>query len=125
MSALLYSLSFDPQVLFGRQQKEASERKAAAVNAARDALAGVGQKAKRGEHGEHDGDVSQNKPLQMLQVWIVAADVVVVVGDSVCVVAVRETNVRLLRWWWEMCYHCLCLSAVLLAGCWCRCRCCF
>lgn len=56
------------QVLFGRQQKEASERKTAAMNAARDALAGVGQKAKRGEHGEHDGDVSPNKPLQMLQV---------------------------------------------------------
>eukprot|EP00903_Cladosiphon_okamuranus_P012637 g11822.t2 len=57
------------QVLFGRQQKEASERKAAAMNAARDALAGVGHKAKRGEHGEHDGDVSPNKPLQMLQLW--------------------------------------------------------
>lgn len=58
------------QVLFGRQQKEASERKTAAMNAARDALAGVGQKAKRGEHGEHDGDVSPNKPLQMLQVCV-------------------------------------------------------
>ncbi|CAN0201775.1 unnamed protein product, partial [Ectocarpus fasciculatus] len=57
------------QVLFGRQQKEASERKAAAMSAARDALAGVGQKAKRGEHGEHDGDVSPHKPLQMLQLW--------------------------------------------------------
>lgn len=57
-------------MLFGRQQKEASERKAAAMNAARDALAGVGQKAKRGEHGEHDGDVSPNKPLQMLQVCL-------------------------------------------------------
>lgn len=38
------------------------------MSAARDALAGVGQKAKRGEHGEHDGDVSPHKPLQMLQV---------------------------------------------------------
>lgn len=38
------------------------------MSAARDALAGVGQKSKRGEHGEHDGDVSPNKPLQMLQV---------------------------------------------------------
>eukprot|EP00904_Undaria_pinnatifida_P002447 jgi/Undpi1/12202/HiC_scaffold_5.g01878.m1 len=57
-------------VLFGRKQKEANEKRAMAASAARDALAGVGQKAKRGEHGEHDGDVSPNKPLQMLQLWV-------------------------------------------------------
>lgn len=32
------------------------------------ALMGGGQKEKRGEFGEHDGDVLPHKPLQMLQV---------------------------------------------------------
>lgn len=58
------------KVLFGRKQKEANEKKQQAIEAARDALAGVGQKSKRGEHGEHDGDVSPHKPLQMLQVGL-------------------------------------------------------
>ncbi|CAM9502111.1 unnamed protein product [Ascophyllum nodosum] len=58
------------QVLFGRKQREASERKAAALEQQRLALTGQEGKEKRGEHGEHDGDVLPHKPLQMLQLWV-------------------------------------------------------
>ncbi|CAM9925697.1 unnamed protein product, partial [Sphacelaria rigidula] len=58
------------QVLFGRKQKEAAEKRQAARQAAHDAVMGVVGKKKRGEHGEHDGDVSKDKPLQMLQLWV-------------------------------------------------------
>lgn len=56
------------KVLFGRQQREAHERKAAIAEEQRMALMGGGDKEKRGEFGEHDGDVLPHKPLQMLQV---------------------------------------------------------
>ena len=61
------------QVLFGRKQREASERKAAALEQQRLALTGQEGKEKRGEHGEHDGDVLPHKPLQMLQASLLSS----------------------------------------------------
>lgn len=58
------------QVLFGRKQHEAAEKKRQAMQAAHDALSGVGGNgADRGQGPAGlDAELSPHKPLQMLQV---------------------------------------------------------